>query len=82
MASNKNEKYQFLLDYFIAREGEQIADTLFEIDLIQSGIIDSLDIIEIAVIIEKNTGIKIDLSKKENFESMRKLPNIIRMISE
>ena len=54
-----NTKYKFLLDFFIQREGDQIVAELEDLDLIESGIIDSLDILELVILIEKNIGVKI-----------------------
>ena len=51
-----NTKYKFLLDFFIQREGDQIVAELEDLDLIESGIIDSLDILELVILIEKNVG--------------------------
>ena len=46
-----NTKYKFLLDFFIQREGDQIVAELEDLDLIESGIIDSLDILELVILI-------------------------------
>lgn len=82
MTDKINPKYNFLLDYFVGREGEQILDNLFEVDLINAGLLDSLDILELAILIENNVGIKLDLSEVEVFESMRSLNSVISLLEK
>ena len=78
----QKEKYKFLYDFFIQREGNQIVEVLMNLDLIESGIIDSLDILELAILIEKNTGVKIDLSNDQTFSAMRNFGSIINLVEE
>lgn len=82
MAKEINPKYNFLLDYFVGREGEQILDSLFEVDLINAGLLDSLDILELAILIEDNTGVKLDFSEVEVFDSMRSVNSIISLLEK
>jgi len=77
-----NAKYKFLLDFFIQREGDQIVAELEDLDLIESGIIDSLDILELVILIEKNVGAKIDLSSDQAFSAMRRFNSIIDLIEK
>lgn len=77
-----NTKYKFLLDFFIQREGDQIVAELEELDLIESGIIDSLDILELVILIEKNVGVKIDLSNDQAFSAMRRFNSIIDLLEK
>jgi acyl carrier protein len=79
---NIDPKYKFLLDYFIGREGEQILDVLSEVDLVDSGIIDSLDILEIAILIERNLGIKLNLSEDQTFSAMKRFDSIIYLLEK
>jgi len=77
-----NSKYKFLLDFFVQREGDQIVAELADIDLVETGIIDSLDILDLAILIEKNIGIKIDLSDDQTFSAMRRINSIINLLEE
>ena len=77
-----NTKYKFLLDFFIQREGDQIVAELEDLDLIESGIIDSLDILELVILIEKNVGVKIDLSNDQAFSAMRRFNSIINLLEK
>jgi len=45
---------QKLAKFFVEREGEGILEEIREIDFIEAGIIDSLDLVSLAVYIEKN----------------------------
>ena len=45
---------QKLAKFFVDREGEGILDEIREIDFIEAGIIDSLDLVSLAVFIEQN----------------------------
>lgn len=82
MQEHINPKYRFLLNYFIEREGEQILEKIFEIDLVEAGLIDSLDILEIILIIEENLGVKLDLGEELIFEKMRRLSTIIELLDK
>jgi acyl carrier protein len=75
-----NAKYKFLLDFFVQREGDQIVAELMDLDLIESGIIDSLDVLELAILIEKNVGVKVDLSNDQTFTAMRRFDSIINLL--
>jgi len=77
-----NAKYKFLRDFFVQREGDQIVAELLDLDLIESGIIDSLDILELAILIEKNVGVKVDLSNDQTFSAMRRFNSIINLLEE
>ena len=79
---NYDSKYQFLIDYFVEREGMQIIEKLFVIDLVESGLIDSLDILELAMLIEENLDIKLNLSDDKVFKAMRNLNSIIDLIEK
>ena len=64
------------------REGESILQTIRDLDLIDSGLLDSLDLIEISEIILENTGLQLDLNEEETFTSMRKIDSLIELINK
>lgn len=74
--------FDFLLDYFVKREGELILQTIHNLDLIDSGLMDSLDLIEISEIISENTGVQLDLDDESTFIAMRKIDSLIEMINK
>lgn len=73
-------KFYFLLEYFVKREGKKVVEYIYDIDLFESGLLDSLDIIELANIILKNTGIQLDLTDDLTFSSLRRFNSIIELL--
>ena len=70
----------FLTNYLIEKEGKGIKKTLFKIDLLESGIIDSLDLVTISIEIEKHFKIKINPNSSKtlkNFSNFNKMINYI-----
>ena len=51
-----------IAEFFVEREGAGILDVIYDINFVDEGIIDSLDIISLAAYIEKNLGRKVDLA--------------------
>ncbi len=72
---------KMLAQFFVEREGEGILDEIREIDFIEAGIIDSLDLVSLAVFIEKNFGKKIDLASPETFSAARRFGSLMKLIS-
>jgi len=72
---------QKLAQFFVEREGEGILDEIREIDFIEAGIIDSLDLVSLAVFIEKNFGKKIDLTSPETFSTARRFGSLMKLIA-
>ena len=73
----KNKIYSF----FCEREGEEILKTIEKIDLIDEGILDSLDFITLAAFIEKEFQVKLNMTNEETFNSMRKIESLLNLIS-
>lgn len=71
--------HRFILDFFVRREGEDVLEHLFDVDLIESGLLDSLDVLELTSIIEEELQIKIDLTSESVFQKMRSLNGIIEI---
>ena len=70
----------FLTNYLIEKEGSGIKKSLLKIDLLESGIIDSLDLVTISIEIEKNFKIKINPNSSKtlkNFSNFNKMINYI-----
>ena len=70
------------MEYFIKREGESIIKTIYDLDLIDAGLLDSLDLIEISEIILENTGVQIDLNQESTFLAMRRFSTLIDLIAK
>jgi len=72
----KNKIYEF----FIEREGEEIKEIIENIDFIEEGILDSLDFFTLAVFIEKEFGVKLNMTNEETFKNMRRFGNLVNLI--
>ena len=73
---------QKLAQFFVEREGSGILEEIREIDFIGTGIIDSLDIVRLAMFIEKNFHKKIDLTSPETFNAARRFDSLITLITD
>lgn len=71
---------QKLAQFFIEREGDGILKEIREIDFIETGILDSLDMVSLAVFIEQNFHKKIDLVSPETFNAARRFDSLIALI--
>lgn len=72
---------QKLAQFFVEREGEGILEEIRKIDFIEAGIIDSLDLVSLAVFIEQNFHKKIDLASPETFNAARRFDSLMELIS-
>ena len=73
---------QKLAQFFVEREGSGILEEIREIDFIGTGIIDSLDIVSLAMFIEKNFHKKIALTSPETFNAARRFDSLITLITD
>lgn len=73
---------QKLAHFFVEREGEGILEEIREIDFIESGIIDSLDFVSLAVFIEQNFHKKIDIANPQTFSAARHFGSLMELINE
>jgi len=69
-----------LAQFFIEREGEGVLDSLKEMDLFESGIIDSLDLVTMASFIEREFGKRLDLTDTETFNASRHFNSLMELI--
>lgn len=75
-----NEDEEKLTKFFVEREGEGILEDIRDIDFLDAGIIDSLDMVSLAVFIEQKFDKKIDLTDPETFVSVRKFDSLMALI--
>lgn len=69
-----------LARFFMEREGEGILEEIRDIDFIDAGILDSLDIVTLAVFIEKNFGKKLDLANPATFDAARRFGSLVELV--
>jgi len=70
-----------LAQFFVERDGEGILEEIREIDFIESGMIDFLDLVSLAVFIEKNFGKKINLASPETFSAAKRFDSLMKLIN-
>ena len=75
-----NSTEKILSEFFIEREGPEILDEIKEVDLVEEGILDSLDFFTLAVYIQEKTGVKLDMTSEETFKNLRSLNKLIKMV--
>lgn len=71
-----------IAQFFIEREGDAVLGRLRDIDFYQAGIIDSLDMVSLAVFVEKKFGKKLDLTNPQTFEKMKSFESLVRLVEE
>jgi acyl carrier protein len=67
--------------FFVEREGEGVLETIRDIDFIEEGILDSLDLVSLSAFIESNLGKKIDVTDEVVFRSIRRFDSLVEMVS-
>ena len=70
----------FLRNYFAEKQGQESLAEIESIDLVDEGFLDSLDMIELATMIEIEFNKKLDFSLAETFSNMRRIHLIVEMV--
>lgn len=73
---------KILSRFFVEREGEGVLGSLKNIDLIDSGILDSLDIVTLASFIEEEFAVKLDLTDTNTFNAVRRFDSLMELIQK
>ncbi len=77
---NKTLIVKNIVDNFLTKkEGRSILKNIEKKNLVNDGILDSLDILTVASEIEKKTKKKIDISKPKNFNKFNKYKDLIKI---
>lgn len=79
MMSKKKIIKKLVDDFLLKKEGKSILKDIEKKNLVDEGLIDSLDILTIASEIEKKTNKKIDISKSKNFNKFNKYKDLINI---
>jgi len=66
-----------LFDFFEGREGEGAFQRLRAADLLQIGLIDSLDMVELAALISSVCEVRVDLSDSRHFDALRSIDGML-----
>ena len=79
----KSTNYEKILEnFFIKKEGQSIKKSLNKINLIKSGMLDSMDILNLALFISKKFNIKVDISNEKNLKAFEKFDHILKLIKK
>lgn len=79
---NFSETERQLAQFFVEREGAGILEEIREIDFIEAGIIDSLDLVSLAVYIEQTFHKKIDLANPATFVAARRFDTLVKLVTD
>lgn len=79
---NFSETERQLAQFFVEREGAGILEEIREIDFIEAGIIDSLDLVSLAVYIEQTFQKKIDLTNPATFVAARHFDTLVKLVTD
>jgi acyl carrier protein len=71
-----------LENFFEKREGAGSYQKLREVDLLDEGLLDSLDMVELATIVSTQTGVTVDLSERSHFQALRSIDSILTFFGE
>ena len=75
-----SEKELKLAQFFVEREGEGVLESLKSCNPVSEGFLDSLDMVVLAVFIEKEFGVKIDIASEEIYSKIQSFDEIFKMI--
>ena len=79
----KSTNYEKVLEsFFVKKEGQNIKKSLKKINLLKSGILDSMDILNLALFISKKFNIKVDISNEKNLKAFEKFDHILKLIKK
>ena len=77
--SKKKIVKKIIDNFLLKKEGKSVLKDIEKKNLVDEGLIDSLDILTITSEIEKKTNKKIDISKPKNFNKFNKYKDLINI---
>ena len=76
-----SEVEKIIADFFVEREGNEILKEIRELNFIEDGILDSLDIVFLATYLEEKFSIKIDITDDNILKTFSNFENIVKLVS-
>ena len=76
------ESERRLAEFFVQREGEGVLDILKTENLVEAGLLDSLDMVSLATYIEREFSRRLDLTKAEVVEAMATFDSLHKLACE
>ena len=77
-----SEAKKFLDNYFLSNVGKKNIKSLKKQNLIDSGIIDSLDIVTLSVMIKKKFGVDIAINSQKSINLFKSYDSILKAIEK
>jgi acyl carrier protein len=68
-----------LARFFVKREGEGVLDVIKDIDFTEQGLLDSLDMVTLAVFVQQEFGRKLDLTDPGVMKAMSRFDSLYRL---
>ena len=68
-----------LARFFVKREGEGVLDVIKDIDFTEQGLLDSLDMVTLAVFVEQEFGRKLDLTDPDVMKAMSRFDSLYQL---
>ena len=76
------EAKKFLYNYFSSKVGKKNIKSIRKQNLIESGIIDSLDIVTLSVMIKKKFGVDININSQKSINLFKSYNSILNAIKK
>ena len=76
-----SEVEKIIADFFVEREGNELLKEIRELNFIEEGILDSLDIVFLATYLEEKFSIKIDITDDNILKTFSNFENIVKLVS-
>ena len=76
-----SEVEKIIADFFVEREVNEILKEIRELNFIEEGILDSLDIVFLATYLEEKFSIKIDITDDNILKTFSNFENIVKLVS-
>lgn len=73
------EQEMKLARFFVQREGDGVLDVIRDIDFMEQGLLDSLDMVTLAVFVQKEFGRKLDLTAPDIMRAMSRFDSLYRL---
>jgi acyl carrier protein len=73
------EQEQKLAQFFVQREGEGVLELLRDVNFLEHGLLDSLDMVSLAVFVQREFGRKLDLTNPETMKAMSRFDSLFEL---
>lgn len=74
------DQQQRLAQFFVQREGAGVLGVITTVDFFQQGLLDSLDMVSLAVFIEKQFQRKLDLTDPATMKAMARFDTLCTLV--